>query len=368
MGVLDSAERLGFDPDRLAIAEDVLTTHVQDGTMPGAVGLVLRRDGTVAQWAAGCHTYAMGAPAVRADHLFDLASVTKVVATVTLCMVFEAAGRLDLEAPVVEHVPAFVGPGKAGVTAQHLLAHCSGLPAHVHLYKEYGSREAILEAVCRLDLESEPGTHTVYSDMGFLVLGMLLESVGGDRLDRLAGHWVLDRLGMANTMFCPGASLKDRIVPTEHDHVWRGRLVHGEVHDENAACMGGVASHAGLFAPAADLGRFLQVWLGEGTLDGHPIFPAKSVRKFIERVPLVPGSTWALGWDTVLSGGSTTGRYFSERSFGSLGFTGTSVWADPERDLGVVLLTNRVHPTRDNWGIRKLRPAFHDAISEALGE
>ncbi len=357
-------EQLGFDADRLERAREVLVEHVSARTTPGAVGLVVRREGVAARWAVGCHTYDTGAPEVRVDDLYDLASLTKVVVTTTLCMVLEEAGRLDLDAPVVERVPGFRGEGRDRVTARYLLAHCGGLPAHRSLYRTCRSKAEVLEAVCGTPLACEPGTETVYSDLGFLLLGALVEQVGGEALDRLARRAVFEPLGMGETTYCPGAELLPRIPPTEYDGGWRGGLVHGEVHDENAAGMGGVAPHAGLFGTAGDLGRFLRVFLCGGRTEG--VFSEERVRRFTSRAGLVPGSERALGWDTVSEKGSTAGRHFSPVSYGHLGFTGTSMWADPERDLGVVLLTNRVHPTRENLGIRQLRPAFHDAVAKAV--
>ena len=360
------SEYLGMDTRLLNKAKEVLDDYVAAKATPGAVGLVVRREGAVAKWAIGGHTYEESARHVRLHDLFDLASVTKVVATTTICMVLHSEGKLDLDAPVIEKVPEFSGKGKDLVTARTLLSHCSGLPAHAHLYQTCRTREELLEAVCILELESEPGSREAYSDMGFLVLGMLLEKVGGNRLDRLYQRLVKEPMGLVGTQFCPDESLLARIPPTEYDSQWRRRLVRGEVHDENAACMGGVASHAGLFGPAEDMGRFLQFWLDGGKLEGDQIYPEEAIAPFVQRSNLVAGSTRALGWDTVSSVESTAGSHFSEASFGSLGFTGTSVWADPVRNLGVVLLTNRVHPTRENQGIRKLRPAFHDAVSAAL--
>lgn len=359
-----SAERLGFDADKLDRARQVLNAHVAMRTTPGAVGLVVRRDGVVACWAVGKHTYEPGAPDVRVDDWYDLASVTKVVVTATLCLVFSQEGMLDLDAPVQKYVPAFSGPGKEAVTLRRLLAHCGGLPAHVHLYKRSLTRKGMMAALCGLDLVPDAGA--IYSDMGYLLIGLALEAVGKDRLDRLAKQCVFDPLGMDGAMYCPPPELRDRIAPTEVKTNLRTGLVHGEVHDENAAALGGVAAHAGVFARAQDLGRFLRAYLGEGMLDGRRVLPAEGVRLFTARAHLAPQSTRALGWDTVSPEGSTAGRYFSPRAFGALGFTGTSIWADPERDLGVVLLTNRVHPTRENGQIKQLRPEFHDAVSEGL--
>jgi len=352
-----------FDADKLECAHDILKDHVAQKTMPGAVALVLRRAGVVVCWPVGKHTYDVGASPVLVNNIFDLASVTKTVVTTTLCAKFVDMGRLDLDVPVQRYVSSF---RFKTVTARHLLAHCGGLPAHVHLYKKHVGREAILNAVCDLELAYAPGRDTSYSDMGFLLLGMILEAVGGARLDQLAQQFVFDPLEMKDACYCPREDLKPRILPTETKTNLRDGLVWGEVHDENAAAMGGIASHAGVFATADDLARLLQMWLCGGVLDGKRILSEEIVMQFTQRAHLAPNSTWALGWDTVSTGGSSTGCYFSERSFGSLGFTGTSIWADPERDLGVVLLTNRVHPTRDNWQIKDLRPEFHNAVSEAL--
>lgn len=357
---------LGFDERKLEEAQKVLVDHVDQKTMPGAVGLVLRRDGVGAVWAVGKHTYDLDAPAVCVDDLFDLASVTKTVVTTTLCAHFVGTGKLDLDAPVADYVPQFQGAEKNTVTARHLLAHCGGLPAHMHLYKQHSGREAILAAVCGLELAYQPGQDTAYSDMGFLLLGMILESIGGMRLDTLAQKHIFDPLGMKDACYCPTNDLKPRILPTEMKTNLRSGLVWGEVHDENAAAMGGIASHAGVFATAHDLSLVLRMWLCGGSLDGKSILSEDVVQVFTQRACLASNSTWALGWDTVSSGGSSSGRFFSDRSFGSLGFTGTSIWGDLIRDLGVVLLTNRVHPTRENWQIKELRPAFHDAVSAAL--
>ena len=375
-------ENFGFDARKINRAERVLQRHVSMRTTPGAVGLALRRKGVVACWAVGRHTYQADAAPVQVHTLYDLASVTKVVATTTLCMLFADEGRLDLAAPVQSYLPDFVGKNKDRVTVRQLLAHCSGLPAHVHLYKgerqegrgkrqeEEGERalwpvqqrEALFDVACRLPLVYEPGMGTAYSDMGFLVLGKVLETIGEGRLDVIAKQRVFEPLAMRDTLYCPSPDLLHRIPPTERSTHLRDGLVHGEVHDENAAAMGGIASHAGLFSTARDLAKFLRAWLGAG------IFPERGIRQFTTRANIAPKSTWALGWDTVSPGISSSGRHFSERAFGSLGFTGTSVWADPIRDLGVVLLTNRVHPTRENAQIKHLRPEFHDAISEALIE
>lgn len=357
---------VAVDTEKLERARLVLEDQVYKRTTPGAVGLVLHCEDVVAQWAVGHHTYETDAPPVLVDDLFDLASVTKTVVTTTLCALFVDGGKMDLDVPIQSYVPAFIGDGKENVTVRHVLAHCGGLPAHIHLYKKYAGRKAILDAVCDLDLAYAPGLDTAYSDMGFLLLGMALEAVGGAQLDRLAQDFVFDLLGMRDACYCPREGLKGRIVPTEKKTNLRSHLVWGEVHDENAAAMGGIASHAGVFAPAGDVAKLVQMWLCGGWFANQRVLSEAVVNLFIRRARLAPDSTWALGWDTVSAKGSSAGRYFSEQSFGSLGFTGTSIWADPTRDLAVILLTNRVHPTRDNWQIKTLRPAFHDAVLEAF--
>lgn len=361
-----ASDRPSLDSDCLAVARDVIERHIVEGTTPGAVGLVLLREGKTLRLAVGRHNYSMESDLILGDELYDLASLTKVVVTSTLCMVLEQEGRLDLERPISDSIPEFVGNGRELVTARHLLAHCSGLPAYKCLYRWCKSKKEVLEAIYRMPLVSKPGEKTSYSDIGFLLLGELVERLGGDRLDRLAQRFVFEPIGMGETTFRPSPELRARIPPTELDVTWRRRLVHGEVHDENAMVFGGVASHAGLFSTADDLGRFLRVWLCDGKFGKCQIYPSEGIRRFIVRTEIVPGSTQALGWDTVSGDRSSSGRFFSSRSYGHLGFTGTSIWIDPDQHLGVVLLTNRIHPTRENLGIRELRSAFHDAVFEAV--
>ncbi len=349
---------------RPGCAGEVLERHVQERSTPGAVGLLVRGAGGAACWVAGRHTYDPDAPGVREDDLYDLASLTKVVVTTSICMALEPG--LDLDGRVGDYVPAFVGEGRDGVTIRHLLAHCAGLPAHQRFFEACQGKEAVLAAACRTPLAYKPGTNTIYSDLSFLLLGAAVERVGGAPLVELAQRYVFGPLGMADTTYLPGRELLDRIPPSEFQAEQRRGLIHGQVHDGNAWAMGGVAPHAGLFGTAADLGHFLRVILNGGKHGGTRVFSETAIRRFTSRAGLAPGSTRALGWDTVSKAGSSAGRHFSALSFGHTGFTGTSMWADPDRDVGVVLLTNRVHPTRENQGIRRLRPEFHDAVMEAV--
>ena len=344
-----------------AEAETVLAEHIEAGTTPAAAAAVVHSDDVIWTCTSGRHTYDEDARPARVDDLFDLASLTKVVATATLCGMMIDEGTLDIDRPVQAVIPEFAGDGKEIITPRQLLSHSSGMPAHVHLYKTLRGRERIVEAAIGLDLEYAPGTASVYSDMGYLVLGEMIERVCGNRMDVL----FRERVTLAESMYTPDVG-QERIVPTEIDGTMRHCLVHGVVHDENAWAMGGVAPHAGLFSTVGDLGQFCRMWLQGGMLDGVRMLSEETVKLLMTREGGVVDSTWALGWDTVSPGGSTSGRYFSSTSYGVLGFTGTSLWVDPERDLGVVLLTNRVHPTRNGEGIMRLRPAFHDAVSETL--
>jgi CubicO group peptidase (beta-lactamase class C family) len=335
------------------------------GAFPGGVLAVGHRGALVHLRPFGRLTYDADAPPVTAGTLYDLASLTKVVATTTMAMILVDEGRLDLDRPVRELLPGFQGPGKETVTVRHLLTHSSGLQAIAPLYKEVQGREAYRERVLALDLVYPAGSRSVYSDPGIILLGEILEQAAGQPVEAFVRERVFEPLGMRDTRFRPPAGLRPRIAPTEFDP-WRGRLVHGEVHDENAFALGGVAPHAGLFGTAGDLARFAQMLLNGGVLDGRRIVSRETVEMFTRRAG-IPGSDRALGWDTKSAEGSSAGSLLSARSFGHTGFTGTSIWIDPERQLFVVLLTNRVHPTRENNLIREVRPAVADAVARALG-
>jgi uncharacterized protein YbbC (DUF1343 family)/CubicO group peptidase (beta-lactamase class C family) len=331
---------------------------------PGGVLAVGDRRNVIHLRPFGRLTWDGDAPPVTADTLYDLASLTKVVATTTMAMILVDEGRLDLDQPVQELLPGFQGPGKKAVTVRHLLTHSSGLPAIVPLYKEVQGREAFRERILALDLVDPAGSRSVYSDPGIILLGEILEQAAGRPLEAFVRERIFEPLGMRDTLFRPPAELRPRIAPTEFDP-WRGRLVHGEVHDENAFALGGAAPHAGLFGTAGDLSRFARMLLNGGVFQGRRIVSRETVELFTRRAG-IPGSDRALGWDTKSAEGSSAGTLLSSRSFGHTGFTGTSIWIDPERELYVILLTNRVHPTRENNLIREVRPAVADAVVRAL--
>lgn len=345
----------------------LLEGFVAQRAFPGAVLAVGYRGALVHLRPFGKLSYDDGAADVRADTIYDLASLTKVVATTTMAMMLVDEGRIGLDARVQSFLPRFVGPGKERVTIRHLLTHSSGVDWWAPLYKELRGKEAFLDRIYAMDLAYETGTETKYSDLGLMLLGEILERASGEPLDVFVHRRVFEPLGLKDTLFRPGKELLPRIAPTEFDP-WRGRVVRGEVHDENAYALGGVAPHAGLFSTAGDLARFVQMILYGGVFEHHRLVSRATVELFTTRANVVPDSTRALGWDTKSAEGSSAGNLFSPSSFGHTGFTGTSIWVDPERQLFVILLTNRVHPTRENILIRQVRPAVADAVVRAVSE
>jgi len=355
---------LGFDSARLAATVDYLGAEVDSGAFPGAV-LAVGRHGRLALLAA-VGRYGVDDPRpVEPGSVYDLASLTKVVGLTTACMLLVDEGKLALDVPVQRYLAEFRGAGKDAVTIRHLLTHSSGLPAWRPLYREAGSRAAALALVDTTPLATAPGEKFVYSDLGAMVLTQVVERITGEPIDRFLERRVFGPLGMPATRYLPPAGWRDRIAPTEIDTAFRHRLLRGEVHDENAGRLGGVSGNAGLFSNALDLSRFAALLLNGGAWDTLQLIRAETVAEFTRRQELPPGSSRALGWDTP-SAGSSAGHELSQRAFGHTGFTGTSLWMDPERDLFVVLLTNRVHPTRANTAILRVRPQVADLVVEAL--
>jgi CubicO group peptidase (beta-lactamase class C family) len=327
--------------------------------------------------AAGRLSWHRDAIETTRDTIFDLASLTKVIATTTLAMRGVDDGVLRLEDKVADWIPSWRGADRTTVTVQDLLEHASGLAAFLPFYRDHTGRTEFEPAIATSPLEYTPRTRSVYSDLGFILLGFILE----DARARAAGigRGVIDASTLLDAQFRRVASYvtaepltfrpprewRDRIAPTETDP-WRGRTLVGEVHDENTWALGGVAGHAGLFGTAGAVGAFARAVLH--TLQGTAVLARpETMRRFLERTA-VPGSSRALGWDTMLPT-SSCGTRLSASAFGHTGFTGTSLWIDPERDLYIVLLTNRVHPTRTGHDrIRTVRRAFHDAVIEDLGD
>jgi serine-type D-Ala-D-Ala carboxypeptidase len=299
--------------------------------------------------------------------LFDLASVTKVVATTAMAMVLYERGVLDLEAPVAGVAPEFVFDAadsrRGEVTLRMLLTHSSGLPAYEKLFLQAHGREELLARAFALPLDCDPGSCVAYSDIGFIILGVALERLADEPMDRFCQREIFARLGMRNTTFNPPREMRALIPPTADDRSFRHRVIQGEVQDENASVLGGVAGHAGAFSSAEDLAVFAHAMLNGGA----SILRAETVSLFTRHESSPPGTSRALGWDTP-SAPSQSGKYFSPASFGHLGYTGTSLWIDPEKQLSVTLLTNRTWPDCANDKIKLLRPRFHDAVMEAVGK
>ena len=353
---------------QLKAAYDMLDRAVADRAFPGGV-LAVGLRGEIQVHAFGRQTYDAASPAVTPDTIYDAASLTKAVVTTTLIAMQVEAGRVALDLPVSRYVPEWnAGPQpewRKGVTVRHLLTHSSGLPAHKDYFLTIHSEREAIARICNEPLEYEPGAKTVYSDLGFILLGEILERVTGRTLDQLARERIFAPLSMTSTLFNPPKALLTRIAPTENDATYRKRLLRGEVHDENAFAMGGAAGHAGMFATAPDLAAFCQLLLNGGSYAHQRLLSRATVAQFTAPEALAAG-TRTLGW-MVPTAESASGRYFSAHSFGHLGFTGSSIWIDPDRQLFVILLTNRVYPTRTNDKIAAVRPALHDAIVEALG-
>jgi len=380
--VLTPPAEVGMSSEGLARVDSVLAAAVADSAASGAVLAVGRHGRLVELRGFGELAYGSGRPATPTS-LFDLASVSKVVGTTSAVMLLVADGGIDLDAAVVTYLPWWSrgDPRKNAVTVRQLLLHRAGLAAFRQWFFDLRGADAYKTAVADEPLLAEPGSQTVYSDIGAMTLGWIVEEVSGQPLDRFLEDRLFEPLGMRETMYRPASGLLPRIAATELDTLWRRELVWGRVHDENADAMGGVAGHAGLFSTALDLSVFARMMLNGGLVPaclppgsgGEPcpvsraadrqVLDSGLLREFTARYD--GSSSRALGWDTP-EGTSSAGDYFSPRAFGHTGFTGTSLWMDPELDVWVVLLTNRVHPTRENMRISALRRAVHDAVALSI--
>lgn len=340
----------------------LLADAVARRVTPGAVVEAGSSRGAAWRYVAGRHTYASDAPAVALDTIYDLASLTKVLATTTLAMRAHVAGTLPIDTRVATRRPEYAS--RLPFTVADLLQHCAGFPAHRPFYQAVAGRAGYLARLAAAPFVYTPRDRHEYTDLGFLLLGALLEDAAGASLDRQFDAWRDDAIPGAAIAFGVPAEWRARTAPTGVCP-WRGRVIHGHVHDANAAALGGVAPHAGLFgtAPAiGDAARWLmRLWRGD--VEASAGVTSGVLRQFTTK-GRIPGSSRALGWDTMLPT-SSCGTRLSTRAIGHTGFTGTSLWIDPERDLYVVLLTNRVHASDDLEGIRRVRIAVHDAIADA---
>ena len=356
---------------QLQPAFDVIEAAIKDQAFPGAT-LAVGYRGKVSLHAFGKQTYDAKSPNIVIDTMYDIASLTKVVATTTLVAKLAEGDfpvRLDLDATVERYLPEWTsGPQpewRHRVTIRHLLTHTSGLPPFKEYWRTSKSKNETLAKIFAESLDYEPGTKEVYSDLGIILMAEIIERLTGQKLDTLAREYIFSPLAMSNTMFNPPKKLYPSIAPTEIDNQYRHRLIQGEVHDENAAAIGGVSGHAGAFSTAPDLAAFCQMLLNGGIYAHRRILRRATIAEFTEPQQL-SGGTRTLGWAVPTEGGSS-GHFMGPRTFGHTGFTGTSIWIDPDRQLFVVFLTNRVHPTRENQKLAKVRPALHDAVMQSLG-
>lgn len=356
-------DRATFDP--------LVEMGIERGAFPGAALVVGRHDAVLFARGYGHFTWSPSSPVPDPDStLYDLASVTKIVATTTVLMLLVDRGQVQLDEPVVRYIPEFHGPGTGVITVRKLLTHTSGLRATLPLFREADSAAA-LRVVFAATPIVPPGTRVIYSDLNAILLGEIVRRVAGDPLDVVAAREIFRPLGLGRTLFRPGRALSPQIAPTGR---WHGHAIGGVVNDQNAARLGGVAGHAGLFASGADVARFAQFILREGVLPGGRLLRAETVRTFRTRATTprqeAGHEARALGWQAVPTGErvSSAGTIFGPRSFGHTGWTGTSLWIDPDRDLFVVLLTNRAFAPRARRSftvLHEVRGAIADAAARA---
>ncbi len=357
------SEGSGLAPDAFDEARKLLASYVNERAFPGGALVVGYHGALVLDAASGKLDYAPSSAPVNGDTIYDLASLSKVIATTSAAMMLVDSGRLLLDARVQDYLPEFQGKDKDKVRVVDLLEHSSGLPAWLPIYKDIQGYDGFMKRVYATPLEYTPGIRTLYSDLGMMLLGEIESRAWGHPFEQIVSERLFVPLGMSSTFYRPAKALMARIAPTEDDP-WRRRVVRGEVHDENAYAMGGVAGHAGLFSTAHDLAVFAQMMLNRGMYDFHRYFRPETVDLFTDANP--KSGREALGWQKPSDGG-WTGKAFSPSAYGHNGFTGTSIWIDPERQLFIILLTNSVHPTRKNSRIGEARQALAESVLRALG-
>jgi CubicO group peptidase (beta-lactamase class C family) len=340
----------------------VLDRALRDSAFPGAIAVVGTRSRVITQYAVGRLDWTPS-PSVDEHTIWDLASLTKVVGTTSAMIQLVGRGAVALDTPVQKYLPGWTGRNKDRVTIRHLLTHTSGLPS----FKPYDAITHDPDSLAKLmfgtALDTTPGARMVYSDIGAYMFGRVVEEVSGQSLDQYLHDHVFKPAKMDETMFRPPVALYPRIAPTEYDSTQRYRLVRGMVHDERAYYLGGVSAHAGLFSSAHDLARFAQMCLNGGVIGGVRVLPAAQLKTFATQQV----ADRALGWQKP-TGGNSAGRFLSPEAFGHTGFTGTSIWMDPTRDVFVLLLSNRVNPTRANTKVNRVRSQLADAVVSALSQ
>lgn len=360
------ADATAGQESRFAAAFAEVNNWIGQKAFPGAVMAIGQHGRLLALRSFGAMDYSPTAAAMPQDAIFDLASLSKVIGATTAAAILYDRKLLDLDAPVARYVPEFDGtPGHDQILMRHLLSHSSGMYSRQILWRVAKDRPAIMQLVYTLPMNAKPGEKAVYLDYNMILMGEIVNRIAGVPLDRFLERNAFGPLGMKDTGYNPSPDLLPRIPPTEKDDILRHALVRGVVHDENAYLMGGVSGHAGLFSSAGDLAAFAQMYLNGGIYKKQRILSEETVHLFMQRQATPPDTTRALGWGTAAKG-TFPGDLASPRAIVHTGFTGTSIYIDPDRDAFIILLTNRVHPTRENVRIEQARPAIHTAVLAAL--
>lgn len=351
-------------PDFAGI-DRIMEQAITDSVFPGAALLFGTDQNVIYSKAFGHYTYDTNSTKVSTNSIFDLASVSKVVGTTSAAMILVDRNQLNLDDKVVKYLDEFNNNGKDKITIRNLLLHNSGLAAFKKYYDEFSTADEVINDIMNLPLENPPGEKYVYSDLGMITLQKVIEKISGKSMDKFLEENLFGILEMNQTMYNPSKEIKNNCVPTELDDFWRMRLLQGEVHDERAYMLNGVAGHAGIFSTTEDLAKFAMMMLNNGNYNDKQIISSNIIEEWTTKQ--TEQSDRGLGWDTKsVDGYSSAGKYFSNNSFGHTGYTGTSVWIDKDNKIFVILLSNRVHPTRKNRKISDLRPIIHNAIFESL--
>ena len=360
----DSSENSTYD---LSKAWAVIDSAINNKIFPGAQIFISKSGEVIASKSFGHHTYDNNSKLVTKESNYDIASLTKIASITPVIMKLVSTKKIGLKHTLSQFYND-IDERKKNITIKHLLTHSSGLKPFIEYYKTNNrTKDLIITDILNSELDFNPGEKFQYSDLGMILLMDVIEKVTGNSLDYLSKNWIYKKLAMNNTMFNPDLKLIDQVVPTEYDSLFRKRMVHGIVHDENAFLLDGISGHAGLFSTAEDLGKLGQVMLNKGSWLGNRYFRSSLIRQFTRRQNIPSGSERALGWDTPSRNGkSSAGDLYSKNSFGHLGFTGTSIWIDPDNQVVIVLLTNRVHPSRKNSRIYGIRRMFHNYAMESI--
>jgi len=359
----------GENKTKFPKAWSIIDSAINNKIFPGAQVFISKDNNILYSGGFGRHTYEKQSEKVTNKTIYDIASITKVLSTTPIIMKMVAKKQISLDQPVRFFIPEFKGGNKDLVTIRHLLTHSSGIKAYrkFFLEKNIKTQKDIINEIISMELEFMPGTKFSYSDLGFILLKEIIELLTNKPIEQIADSWIFSPLDMNSTYYLPNESVITQIAPTEIDNIYRNRLVHGEVHDENTYLMGGVSTHAGVFSKSEDIANYAQMYLNRGSWRGNRIFKESIIKKFTKKQNTPKSSDYAIGWDTPSNNGkSSAGDFFSDGSFGHLGFTGTSLWIDPNQNIIIVLLTNRVYPSREREGIYGIRRKFYNAVMDQL--